>query len=288
MKKAILLSAIVSLLAWSCRDATSDSATTTDTSASIAASASTVAISADDIQTDVTQVIYSSFYSSSSLTAKGGHKDRDFWGCLNGATVTKDTLDGVTTITIDYGDGITDNHGRTKAGQIIVVTSGAVSTNDLSTTVTFSDFSIDDNVMNGSYSFTVTLDSDGNPVMTRTEDISITLADGSGTVTRSGTFTRTMTEGYDTPTDVTDDVWMETGSATMTDSTGTYSVTITSPIVFSVSCGYKISGTIEFDNNDSVYTLDYGDGTCDNEATITDPDGVVTTITLKTHKKKHH
>ncbi len=59
-----------------------------------------------------------------------------------------------------------------------------------------------------------------------------------------------------------------------------YAVTITSPLEGNLSCGYLTSGTMEVNKNGLEVTVDFGDGTCDNIATIIYPNGVSEDVTL--------
>jgi hypothetical protein len=78
-----------------------------------------------------------------------------------------------------------------------------------------------------------------------------------------------------------DDVYSITGSASGTDRNGNpFTVTITNPIIVAVVCAWIEKGILEITHgNLPTATLDYGDGTCDNQATIT-INGVTTPFTL--------
>ena len=79
-----------------------------------------------------------------------------------------------------------------------------------------------------------------------------------------------------------DDVYLITGTANGT-STGGFSFTmvITNPLRKEIGCRHMVSGTFEFTpGNRPVRILDYGDGECDNIATIT-VNGVTRTIYLR-------
>src|SRR5438093_1249621 len=78
-----------------------------------------------------------------------------------------------------------------------------------------------------------------------------------------------------------DDKYSITGSASGTDRNGNaFTVTITSPLIVAFLCPWIEQGTLEITHgNLPTATLDYGNGTCDAEATIT-INGSTTTITL--------
>jgi hypothetical protein len=78
-----------------------------------------------------------------------------------------------------------------------------------------------------------------------------------------------------------DDVYSITGYASGTDRNGNpFTVTITSPIIVSFLCPWIEQGTLEITHgNLPDATIDYGDGTCDDQATITIGNTTIT-ITL--------
>ena len=51
------------------------------------------------------------------------------------------------------------------------------------------------------------------------------------------------------------------------------------------TCGYIKSGTVKLFKDNSNVIIDYGDGTCDNVATVT-TDGVTEEISLNSHDFK--
>ncbi|KAA3600095.1 MAG: hypothetical protein DWQ06_09865 [Calditrichaeota bacterium] len=62
---------------------------------------------------------------------------------------------------------------------------------------------------------------------------------------------------------------------------------IVNPIIKDANCDYPVSGTIQFLKDGVVIaTIDYGDGTCDELATKTFPDGTVETFSINDLKKK--
>ena len=294
MKKLIAGLGILTMLA-SCSDSSTDSTTDTTSASTVSSTSLRTAVTATETATtastttslDVNQALYTKFYGIGGRAFKGnGRKD------LSGATVT-DSINGDTTITtIDYGTtGVTDHHGNVKIGKVIVTTTGTKGSSTFSCSTTFDGYSFNGNAITGTQSSSTVLNTAGNPVSTETTDITVTLADGSGTITQKGTFTRTMTAGYSTTEDRTDDVWEETGSSTYTDATGAvYTINITTALIKSAGCKYIGTGVKEISLAGQVYTINYGDGTCDNTATVTNPDGTTSTLTIETHKGKgkHH
>src|SRR5262249_32088485 len=68
-----------------------------------------------------------------------------------------------------------------------------------------------------------------------------------------------------------DDVYSITGSASGTDQNGNpFTVTITNPLIVKVTCPWITEGTLSITHGSlPTATLDYGDGTCDDQATVT-------------------
>jgi hypothetical protein len=56
------------------------------------------------------------------------------------------------------------------------------------------------------------------------------------------------------------------------------------PLLKKMSCRWIVSGTIEMQAGENLVILDYGDGECDNIATIT-VNGETTEITLPQHPR---
>ena len=69
-----------------------------------------------------------------------------------------------------------------------------------------------------------------------------------------------------------DDVYSITGSASGKSAKGNnFSATITSALIVKLTCKNIVKGTFDFDpgTGKPVRTVDYGDGTCDDVATVT-------------------
>ncbi len=114
-------------------------------------------------------------------------------------------------------------------------------------------------------------------------DLTVTLVDGR-VITRTGTRTREIVEGLNTPLLFADNVYKITGEWFTTFPNASVKIsTITSPLFLKIACAPENSifskGVITFARNNNLATLDYGDGNCDNVAVFT-KNGVSTTITL--------
>jgi hypothetical protein len=78
-----------------------------------------------------------------------------------------------------------------------------------------------------------------------------------------------------------DDAYEITGSGTVTRPNNTsFTMNITAPLLVALNCNWIKQGTVQITPaNNVVRTLDYGSGTCDDQATLT-VNGNTTNITL--------
>ncbi len=170
-----------------------------------------------------------------------------------------------------------NENGHVKNGVIIIKVLGGPLQETFKRIVLFQNFTIDDIKIEGKKEINKTGDYTYSVVLTGGK---ITFTDGT-TYTRDFTRTRTWAEGYLTPLTVWDDVFEIEGTATGTNRKGnTYTHTITTPLVIKNACRWIVEGMIELKSGDKTAVLDYGDGTCDDLATIT-INGVVKDITLR-------
>jgi hypothetical protein len=80
----------------------------------------------------------------------------------------------------------------------------------------------------------------------------------------------TWTAGYNTPADPNDDVFTFTGTASGTDRNGiNFTVNVITPIEKRGDCRYITKGIFEVvPEGKNTRTVDFGNGTCDNKATL--------------------
>ncbi|HRB72977.1 MAG TPA: hypothetical protein PK776_14125 [Flavobacterium sp.] len=81
--------------------------------------------------------------------------------------------------------------------------------------------------------------------------------------------------------DFTDDVFSIRGNALTTLPNGTVlHMEITEPLIRNIGCPVIVKGKKTITKNSQTFVLDYGNGTCDDMATLTLPGGTVVTIYL--------
>ena len=209
----------------------------------------------------------------------GGSAD-DRGGC---ATITYAQPKGTwpNTITIDYGNGCTQPGGITFKGKIIVKQSAKMTTAGATRQITYENFYVENVKIEGSRTVTnAGLNAAGQPVFTKTGTETLTFPDGD-TATRTINHVRTMTEGYNTNIRA-DNVWQVTGTDTGVNRNGdAFTVTIKTALTKKFTCPWLISGVIELTVNGKTRSLDFGDGTCEREATLTLADGTEKEIKIR-------
>lgn len=235
---------------------------------------------ADDISTEIDEVIeddgIDSGFESKSATPSSNHP-----GCV--VRTSEETATGKI-VTLDFGDGCEGKRGREFAGKIII--EYVKTDSSFSKTVTFENFSVEGNSVEGGKSIVkVKENSNGNPEATFTIDIKITLESGVE-ITKKGTKVKEKIEGADTD-NRGDDVYSISGSWESINKNGVVkTATITTNLRREWACKYIVSGVIELSRDGATATLDFGDGSCDNIATLTNANGDTKEITLKLNKKK--
>lgn len=191
-------------------------------------------------------------------------------GC---ATITRDTL-GVNNyrVTVDFGaTNCLCADGKNRRGKIIATFSGDYWTNGGVKTITFDNFYRNDNKIEGTRTVTNQgANASGNySWKVVAANMRLTRTDGKFHTWNSER-TREMLAGYNTRGNWQDDEYQITGTANGSNSNGvTYTANITTPLHRKLSCRWIDKGVIEFQNsNGKSRTLDYGDGTCDDKATV--------------------
>jgi len=188
------------------------------------------------------------------------------------------------TVTIDFGsEGCQGPFGNVRKGVIIIIISDRYLKPGSVRTVTLEDFYINDFKIEGTKTVTnegrnedgfmyFTVELTGGKVITPTGK----------EITHEFNRTRTWIEGELTPRWRWDDKYMIEGQATGINRFGkTYTRTVISPLMIATACRWIMLGTIEIQPEDhSLIVLDYGNGECDDIATIT-VDGQTKEINLR-------
>ena len=174
-------------------------------------------------------------------------------------------------LTIDFGSTCTGKDGKVRSGKIIV-TSTSFKTFPSVRDKSFDNYVVDGKKIEGNVTKTITKDQVNN-IRTALimENITITFPDGEGKATRVADLTRQyQRNALLNPLDNQIVSW---GTVEFTRVSGvkvTKTITSVDPLVFKVDCHHIVSGTISVSTSDNRnWTINYGDGACDNKATLT-------------------
>ncbi|SMC35456.1 hypothetical protein [Cellulophaga tyrosinoxydans] len=272
--------AFILLSAWSCQKGE-----TTDTPFNELSTTESLALvaSVDEVDAIIDDNIFYSddFFNESDFTGKGNHYDRSgyFSDC---AFFEITSNENTVTVIISFEEGCKDRRGNELSGTITMTRTKESGNYEAS--VAFTDFTINGYIVNGSKTYSKIIEnSNGNPE--RTITINITVETDGGTITKTGTRTREVTAGGDTDTYQDDEITI-TGSGSYTSADGiVITAEITTPLVRPAGCKFIAQGVKQYTNAGVISVLDYGDGTCDNLATLTAADGSVTEIELRRGRK---
>lgn len=176
------------------------------------------------------------------------------------------------TVTINFGTGCTGKDGHIRRGKVIAVYTGRMRTAGSTATVTLDGFYIDSVKVEG------TMKVENNSTAAGLA-FTVTITNGKLTspsgdyVAVDRTHTWTQTAGSDTPLNPADDVYNVTGSSSGTASVSgivfQWTTEITKPVVRKMSCRWRVSGQVTVTRNSKTAVIDYGNGDCDNQATVT-------------------
>lgn len=185
--------------------------------------------------------------------------------------ITIDTISVPQVLTIDFGTSCTGKDGKVRSGKIIV-TSTSFKTFPSVRDRTFDNYYVDGNKVEGNVTKTIAKDQE-NHIRTATlqEDVTITFADGAGTAHRVANLTRQYQRGVLlNPLDNQVVTWGTVEFTRVSGVTINKTISADSPLVFKTACHQIVSGIITVTTSNNVtWTIDYGNGDCDNQATLT-------------------
>lgn len=144
-------------------------------------------------------------------------------------------------------------------------------------TATYTDFYVGTIKINGTRTYVLSGNSDENSVsFSVVSTMSLEMEDGE-TISENGTKTFTVTFGdsLETSTLTIDGDW------TLNVDGDTYKVNVIDTLEGNFSCAYLTTGVMTVDKNGLMVTVNFGDGTCDDLATLIYPNEVEEEISLK-------
>jgi hypothetical protein len=200
-------------------------------------------------------------------------------GCATVTVTPADTITWPKTITVDFGTAnCTGSDLRTRRGKIIITATGFYREAGTVLTITTDNYYVNDYKVEGTKTITNNGRNTGGNL-----SYSVVVAGGKITtpdgdiIEWESTRTREWIEGESTTflshglSGILDDVYSITGNANGTNREGRdFTANITSPLRVELDCRWITQGTVEVQPEDlKLRTVDFGAGSCDNEATIT-------------------
>jgi hypothetical protein len=196
-------------------------------------------------------------------------------------TVTHDTTVTPRLITLDYGSvNCRCRDGRFRRGIVLITYTGRPNQPGSVMTINHSNYFVNDHQISGIRTFTNgTYPGTSNPARMRTANITISFPRG-GSMNRVETDTVEFFAGFNTPNVRLDDVFLIRGMSSGSQGSFTFNRVINTPLRREVSCQWLTSGNVTISRSGRPSrTIDYGNGTCDNQAIVT-VNGTTRTITL--------
>ncbi len=265
--KFLLFGMVLSLMTISCTNEENPVAPTSTSEEAV------VEARIDDVTDDISKIVDDQYYvQENSAKGKTAAAETFLPACVTISTVV---TSGTWTRTVDFGtQGCTMPNGNVLKGKIIV--SGSINFDQPSHTISYSfdNFYHNDILIVGNKTVVRTLVSTNDnpnlhPLATMNLELTVTFPDGK-IYKRVGTRVREMIAGFNTPLVWRDNVFAVTGNWTTNFPGGrAQTSTITSPLIVKMDCNHIVQGTITFTRNDRSAVLDYGNGDCDNKATVT-------------------
>lgn len=205
----------------------------------------------------------------------GGLKSTELDTIFMGPCVLKtiDTIGFPHTVTIDFGEtNCLCRDGKWRRGKIIAHFTGRYRQVGTVITHTFENYFVNDNQLLGTKIVTNQgYNSSQNMTWTISLNGQVIKANNGGTITRVAERMREWIEGDETPFRKWDDVYLLTGTSTISREDGSTQIsTITTALKKKMNCHWIVSGVVEMERTGKpLKVLDYGDGVCDDLATVT-------------------
>lgn len=186
------------------------------------------------------------------------------------------------TIKIVFND-CEGKHGRKRNGTLTVVISDDMRNEGATRTASFEGFGQNGKTITGTKVLeNIGQNESGNYVFEKSGKMETSCKKGSFTRERSGQIE--WLSGFGDG-DCDNNVVSITGSSSATGPKGTHSREIIEPLIKDFNCAYFTQGVMQVSGKRGEATIDFGDGECDNKASVT-KDGVTSEIDLDEHREK--
>jgi hypothetical protein len=173
-------------------------------------------------------------------------------------------------IKIDFGTGCTSPSGVTRKGVINIVLTDSVRKSGSVATTTFDNYFVNGFKKEGTIIRTnTTVAGSGTRSFNRTVNNGKITSPAGRVWTHSSNINITQTAGVSTPCDLTDDVYTLAGTRTATNANGkTRTSTTQTPLQKKMSCANIDQGILQVQGPNHTAIINFGNGSCDNLATI--------------------
>ncbi|MGF2412091.1 hypothetical protein [Ferruginibacter sp.] len=183
-------------------------------------------------------------------------------------------------IKLDFGTGCTNN-GIFRKGIMNIVLTDSIRNSGSVATITFDNYYVNTFKKEGTITWTNTSTPNVRSWNRQVANGKITAADGKYWLHTSN-MDITQTAGVNTPLNITDDVFSLSGTKTVTNAAGKSRTSTTqTPLQKKTSCSNIDQGILKVQGPNHYALIDFGDGTCNNLATISIDGRAARTIVLR-------
>lgn len=229
---------------------------------------------AESLFTDLLNQVQTAYEAQEDEVSGGKRSQELFDGCPTLTLTPFDTINWPKVLMVDFGNiGCQGSDGRIRKGKIVAELTGRYRAQGTVVTINLEEYYVNGNHVEGTKVITNEgYQSDEHLTFSiLVQNAKITKPDGD-VITWSSQRQRVWVEGEGTPwPNFADDIYEVTGSAQGTGAAGyDFEMNITQALRVELDCDWITTGTIDIiPEGVPVRLLDFGDGTCDNYATVT-------------------
>ena len=223
----------------------------------------------ESINDDATVVFFEASVGAGLYRVNGTVETTNILSCATITVTPQNTFPK--TITIDFGTGgCTSADGIARKGKINITLSDYLHSPGTTAVMTFDNYYTVGFKVEGTITWTNTSTPNGISWSRQISNGRVIEPIGGYYWTHDGTKNVIQTAGGNTPLNLLDDVYSITGNHTVKNPAGkTRTVTIVEALEKKATCHHVTKGKMKVQGTTHFAILDYGDGTCDNKATIT-------------------
>jgi len=262
IKSGLLSLLTVLFLFTSCSDDDRTSSTEAVVTADFTVEQSRQAAETDEVSAGALDVVEMGFIAQAE---NDGNSFGFFSDCV---TITVSTENGITFVDLDFGLGCELTNGNIVSG-MIHLTYGLPQNGTRTINYSFENFTFNEKgIEGGGTIFRERNNAAGNPQSTFHKNIVVTHPNGI-VATINGNRVKEWIEGVGSGTWM-DNAFLVTGNWSTNFSDGhSRSAIVIDPLRREATCPFFVSGLLEVTRNSTTGALNFGDGTCDNEAILT-------------------